>query len=524
MKVPIQNIDSLPSKRLYLSIIADYDTKLALSELIDNAIDNWIYNQKNRSLRVTLNFDYDRQLIEITDNSGGVKQDDIKLMVSPGHTRNEGIDPSIGIFGVGSKRAVVALAQEVKIYTRYKKEKTILIEIDDDWIKDESWDIPAYFVDNISPGTTKIELIKLRTAIKKANEKVLIDYLQGTYAEFLRMDGFELLFNEETIKPLFFDSWSYPPGYEPKRASCSLSFGDKGTVEATLLGGLTKSGDPSGGEYGAYFYCNNRLISRAYKGTEVGFRPLKIGQPHPASSLARILVVVKGPAQLMPWNSSKSEINYKHPVFEKLQPHIEQMLWHYATLSKNWSGRWEDNVFRYSTGNIKEEFIDAEEGRIHLPVIPRARQRKYSEAIKRLNKNIAEDKPWVKGLYEAIIAVNELPKLKLDQNNRISLLLLDSTLEIGFKDYLVNESRETYAEDRLGKIMSNRSEVHKEIKKHIHLADSTWKKIEYFYKLRCDLVHKRASATVSDSDINSFKAMCEIVLKKLFGLNFKVPN
>ena len=61
MKVKIEDIEAHPSKRLYLSIIADYHTKTALSELIDNAIDNWIFGGKKGNLYINIDLVYERQ-------------------------------------------------------------------------------------------------------------------------------------------------------------------------------------------------------------------------------------------------------------------------------------------------------------------------------------------------------------------------------------------------------------------------------------------------------------------------------
>ena len=70
-----------------------------------------------------------------------------------------GTERTIGIFGVGTKRAVVALAQEVRIRTR-QGAATYLIEFDDAWLKDsEDWHLPVYEVPAISPGSTHIELL-----------------------------------------------------------------------------------------------------------------------------------------------------------------------------------------------------------------------------------------------------------------------------------------------------------------------------------------------------------------------------
>ena len=523
----LKDIEALPSKRIYLSIIADYHLKTALCELIDNAIDNWLLGKEEKKLTIHVDLDYQQQVIRVTDNSGGVREADINLIVSPGQSKNITDNPSIGIFGVGSKRAVVALAEETRIYSRYKDEKTLLVEIKDEWIKDDStWELPVYTVDDLPEATTKIELVKLRDRIKEENEDELREHLGATYALFLDRTNFELLLNDTPILPVTFDKWSYPPGHEPKKYTGKIDFGKNGSIDLEILGGLTKSGEPSGAEYGAYFYCNNRLITKAFKGAEVGYRPLKIGNPHPSVSLARVIVKIGGPPQLMPWNSSKSEINSKHSTFKEIQEHVDRILTYYSKLSKTWStdGGWEENVFQYKAGVIAVERVSdmAAKSKLYLPPIPRARRRKYADVIKADNRDLAKEKPWVVGLYETIIAVEEIGNLKLTQKNRINLLSLDSMLEIAFKEYLVNDSGTAFSQERLEKLMKNRAEVHAEVKKTIFFPEPHWKRIEYFYKLRCELVHKRANITISDDELESFKATVKETLARMFKLSFPI--
>src|SRR5688572_12586932 len=120
-------VKAIPSKRLYKSIIADYDTELALCELIDNALDNWVKEGRKWKLEISIVVDTSQQTITISDNAGGVPESDISKMIAPGHTTNISTDETIGIFGVGSKRAVVALAQEIKILTRYQDHETLIL-------------------------------------------------------------------------------------------------------------------------------------------------------------------------------------------------------------------------------------------------------------------------------------------------------------------------------------------------------------------------------------------------------------
>lgn len=73
MKRDIGIVEATPSKRLFLSIIADYDLQRAMCELIDNAIDVWIRNDKIGSVRIEVSLDIDQQTIVVSDNAGGLK-------------------------------------------------------------------------------------------------------------------------------------------------------------------------------------------------------------------------------------------------------------------------------------------------------------------------------------------------------------------------------------------------------------------------------------------------------------------
>src|ERR1700678_2777298 len=154
-----------------------------------------------------------------------------------------------------------------------------------------------------------------------------------------------------------------------------------------------------------------------------------------------------------------------------------------------------------------------------MPPLPKSRPR-YGDIISQKNSQIAKQKPWTKGLYEGIIAADFIAKQRLEQRNRIALIVFDSTLEIAFKEYLVNDSGGIYNDAKLLSLFGNRSLVHAEIKKYITFSGDIWKKLEHYYRLRCKLVHERVTVGVNDTDVNDFREIVESVLKKLFKLKF----
>ena len=121
-KTEVGSLNGTPEKRMFWSIMSDYDLRTGLCELVDNVLDIWVHTKPRAPLEIKLSLDSDRQLISISDNAGGVRREDLRLLIAPGGSKNDPNAEIIGYFGVGSKRAVVALAEHVVIKTRAKDE------------------------------------------------------------------------------------------------------------------------------------------------------------------------------------------------------------------------------------------------------------------------------------------------------------------------------------------------------------------------------------------------------------------
>ena len=536
MKSQIDLLNAIPEKRSFFAIINDYDIKMAICELIDNAIDFWKQSDSSKPLQIRIDVDARQQSIDIRDNAGGVKYENLRLLISPGASSNSAFDATIGVFGVGSKRAVVALAQEVKISSRHKDEKTYLIEFDDSWLGDEEWKLPVYETDNINEGETLIKLARLRKAINPSiegvdggidsienTEKDLRVHLSSTYAKFITEQNIQIALNEQLIKPILFDTdWTYPPSYCPKTIKLKFKVEENRVLNVSITGGLLQEGAASDGEHGVYLYCNNRLITKAHRSPQVGYVTGQAGSPDHLYVM-RVIIEMHGSAKYMPWDSSKTRANFNSEVLKRIQKKIIEVVSHYAKISRSLESdrRWHTEVFPFTDGEIEVLEIDVEEKSIHkyLPPIPKSRPR-YRDQIKTLNKDIARSKPWTQGLYETIIAYDAISKLQLTQKNRILLITLDSAIEIAFKEYLVNDADNYYSDNELQKIFKQRHLVYAEIKKYVSLEDEVWNKVKYFNGLRNELIHKRATVSIDNSQIDSFYDTVLTILNTLYGLEF----
>ena len=77
-----------------------------------------------------------------------------------------------------------------------------------------------------------------------------------------------------------------------------------------------------------------------------------------------------------------------------------------------------------------------------------------------------------------------------------------------------------YSDGKLLSIFAQRNQVHTEVKKYLTLKPEIWNKVEYYYRLRCKLVHERVTVGVNDNDIEDFREVVERLLRKLYNLRF----
>lgn len=527
MKKEIKTVDAMPSKRLYQSIIADYNTELAICELIDNAIDLWTKNKKSEFLKINIHLNIAQQTIKVIDTAGGLKESDIKLIIAPGHTSNISSIETIGVFGVGSKRAVVALAQEIKIKTRYKEERTLLIEYNDEWLEKENWNL-NYYLDstNIEPNCTIIELTKLRSVIDQEFVNNMIEHTGSIYSKLLSNPNLELHINDTKVDPIHFDqTWSYPPNYSPQEITFDVSINDTDVINVILLGGLIAKSQVGQGDYGVYFYCNDRMILRADKSYNFGFYTGAAGLPHPELNTLRVFIYLRGNPERMPWTSNKANINFQSKVFLTIRDRIIQLVSYFAKLARKFANNNDENVYQFTEGIIEQKVVSPNEV-VKLYPLPSPKKRpSYQSSIKEKNAKIAESKPWVVGLYEGIVLVDDLLSSNFENKNRFALIIIDSTFEIAIKEFLVHvvaKKPPIIGASRLVQILLNRTSVEAEVKRYLRGKISTkdWTLLDHYYKMRCNLIHQVAILEVKDADIEKHRKLVEKALGILFKLQF----
>jgi Histidine kinase-, DNA gyrase B-, and HSP90-like ATPase len=518
-------IDGTPQKRIFRSIIADYGMKTSLFELVDNAIDNWTAQDRKDETNIYLFLESDRQLIRVRDNSGGVPRDQIQLLVTPGASRDEKGYEFIGNFGVGGKRAGLALGQRVEVSTRYKDFETYRFVLSDDWLAKDEWDVEVEEVKNIDEKTTDVAISSLRQGFSNDDIEILKKSIEAVYAKFIDR-GCNIYVNGSPMRKIDFDIWAFPPEHRPKSSEFIIFPNDVNEVKVKITAGLIQDRDPIEENYGVYIYCNNRLIVAHEKSYEVGFYKGEAGVPHPDASLARVVVELSGPPELMAWNSSKSGVNWSHPTYLAIRDRVVALATHFTKVSRRLKNVKDEQVFAFQNGEIEVMDLSSDgtaKRVIDLP-LPRGRKKAYAERILDINSRIILAKPWTLGLVEAMGLVDSISRKQLQTRNRVALILLDSNLEIGLKEFIVHRPDifrpDKYDDTKILQIFRRRHEVINEVKAHIKVREEIWGKVRHYYDRRNKLVHERATLLITDEELSDYRSVVELVLSKLFGLKF----
>ncbi len=415
--------------------------------------------------------------------------------------------------------AVVALAENIKIKTRFSSETTYQIDIDNAWLESTDWEMPIYEIDDIEPGTTTVELSSLRFELTEEVQGQLQEHVSETYSQFIKQNNLEILFNSQKLSPIEFDNWAYPPEYEPRYYMFEILADSGQKVGVEIYGGLILDRNPVAENYGVYFYCNERLIMKEVKEREVGYIRGFAGIPHPDASLARVIIKFNGPARLMPWNSTKSGINFSNLVYKDIHNVLMPVISDFSSLSRRLKGDWEEKVFTHKTGEMKYLDIDDVKSvrKSYLPPLPKVRK-KAIDHLREKNATIVSKKPWVAGLLDSLAAQVLIGRQKFETKNRIALILLDSTFEIALKEYIVHTEGLDRGGRTLEQLFNQRDAVISVVKQQISFNPDTLKLINHYYLLRNKLIHERATVDVTDSDIKIFRGAVDECLKSLFRL------
>jgi len=328
-----------PSKHIYDALIQDIDVNQAISDLIDNAIDNWKIEGQEGKLLIYIEMNHN--VIKIKDVSGGLDENTLPFILMPGGRREVSREGIKGIWGVGSKRALFSLGKKITISTRKQGGKGLVLKVDENWFRadegDDKWTI-GYEEDNsLEEGITIIEITELKVPLYPQYISSLRKHIARTYHDDIKDGTVEISFNGEAITIYPEIPWAKSEYAPPARYVTDIPVSGNGRVlnfEMTT-GVMLKPGEAY--SYGIDFIGNKRVILQNNLDARMGFDADNLGFPHPTINRFKAIVRVNGDSRDIPWNSAKSDINTNHPMYVPIVDLVVQVSRQYTSfLRKNY--------------------------------------------------------------------------------------------------------------------------------------------------------------------------------------------
>jgi len=215
-KTKYSSVDASPVKSFFVNMLTrDISLGDAILDLLDNCVDGILRTGEaavgdKPYLDYKAEISFDENSFIIHDNCGGIPWGLHEYAFRMGRIDNhkEHISGSVGVYGIGMKRAIFKIGKHCLITTKNKGDE-YEVEILPDWMSDESdWKIPVRAVGTpISVNGTTIVIGELRDEVAERFgpdlaifEKDFIEKIESHYA-FIINKGFEVTVNKKPVVP-----------------------------------------------------------------------------------------------------------------------------------------------------------------------------------------------------------------------------------------------------------------------------------------------------------------------------------
>ena len=284
----VVEVSAAPTKSFFVSMLTrDIKLEDAVLDLLDNCVDGILRSGIEEVPKPYAGFHaeirFDAESFSISDNCGGIPQryheHAFRMGRPPGSAAK--VDGSVGVYGIGMKRAMFKIGRRCSISTRNANER-YNIDIDPEWMeKEDDWKIYVRGPTSTKEGAgTTITVRDLHDDIaglftenegKEYFSARLVEAVSANYAYIINK-GFKVMINGHNVKPETIKI-AYNENWERGNAIVPFVFkGEMDGVEVYLAVGLTRKipaadeidkeqeGKRSSKDAGWTVVCNDRAV------------------------------------------------------------------------------------------------------------------------------------------------------------------------------------------------------------------------------------------------------------------------
>jgi len=340
-------IAAQPVKSFFVEMLTrDIELEDAILDLLDNCVDGIWRNKSPSGTRPYKGYKAEIEIrpnfFSISDNCGGIPRTnlDYAFMMGPSDgKKNVKRAGTVGVYGIGMKRAIFKLGKSAHVITRNNK-KQYDIDISRDWIENEKFEnLKVIQSDTTETEGTKIIVTDLNEEINKQFTEGIEEFTSklaskiSTNFAYIIEKGFEVKINPDIIPPKttnlkFFTQINDDISIRPYVFETSID-----GVDVFLTVGLTRSFlstteiakeermvDSSLQDAGWTVICNDRVVLEQNRDKLTGWGEDGVPAYHNQFRIIAGIVEFKSddPSKL-PTTTTKRGINADHPLYREIK-------------------------------------------------------------------------------------------------------------------------------------------------------------------------------------------------------------
>jgi hypothetical protein len=340
-----------PTKSYFVKIITkDITFEDCILDLIDNSVDGAWRSEGGRPMglgdganlsKYNIHIEVSAQRFSIADNCGGMTLDDaVDHAFSFGRKAlDEPNDYSIGVYGIGMKRAVFKLGADIRIRSTYldtggNRQSFAVPIIVTDWLDNDSppWDFDIVNDESLDANGVKISVESLTAGAKSSfDNPAFIQNLRRVIARDYALHinrGLNIFLNDAKI-PGWKIELRQSSEFEPMRLDYEDTV-DGNNVSVEIIGGMSapppESSDPTDDEdkdrrSGWYVVCNGRIVLAADTTTVSGWGLDGWPQWHPQyTGFIGVILFTAANAAALPLTTTKRSVDTSSEIYRRARP------------------------------------------------------------------------------------------------------------------------------------------------------------------------------------------------------------
>ena len=281
---PERTVKAHPTKAFFVRMLTrDISLTHCILDLIDNAVDAaWArvpetptsIEPSKALANYSIQLSISESTFQITDNCGGISLDDAATYAFTfgRETELSGEDYSIGVYGIGMKRAVFKLGNTIRIASTSPPDRPFVVPINvEEWIADTN-DVWDFHLDDTqplpSPGVDVTVTDLTEDTRNEFSDPTFTTKLGGVLARYYMLpllQGLRIEINGSHVEPLEFH-FRTGEEFQPYRAEYSDN-DVKVDIVAGLIGAPPDNIEPEerpiDTKSGWYVLCNGRVVVAA---------------------------------------------------------------------------------------------------------------------------------------------------------------------------------------------------------------------------------------------------------------------